>query len=131
MDEVLAADRAKLALGEEAGDRDRAGLGADDARVVVRLGEQVRAPAVAGEQERRGRRFLVGGQVKLQQGVQVLVGGVGVADVELDIWPTRTRSPTASAPLSRMRPRTLRTRKSPRRKSPWYSLMTRPMCSPC
>src|SRR5437660_1660583 len=49
VDEVLAADRAELTGGEEAGQRDVSGLGADGAGVVVRFGEQPGAAAVASK----------------------------------------------------------------------------------
>ena len=95
VDEVLAADGAELALGEEAGDRNGAGLGAEDARVVVGLVKQAGAAAVAAEDQRRPGPLLVRAQVELQQGVQVLVGCRGVADVELhrltDAHPFRHR----------------------------------------
>src|SRR5205085_10094197 len=81
VDEVAAADRAEFALGEEAGQGHVAGLGTDRGGVVVRLREEARAPAVAAEQERRGRRAVVPRPVLVQQGAQVLVGSLGVADV--------------------------------------------------
>src|SRR5262245_27640624 len=83
MDEVLAADGAELALGEEAGHGDVPRLGADGPGVVVRLVEEARAAAVAGEEQGAGRPVLVGAEVELEQGVQVFVGSLGVADVEL------------------------------------------------
>ena len=51
VDEVLAADGADLPHGEEAGDRDRAKELANDRNVVVGLGEEPGATAVASEQE--------------------------------------------------------------------------------
>jgi len=52
---------------------------------VVRLGEQPRSAAVAGEQQRPGGTAAAqGGQLALQGAAQVLVGRLRVPDVELD-----------------------------------------------
>ena len=85
MDEVLAADGADLAHGEEAGDGDRAEDLVDQAHVVVGLVEEPGAAAVASEEQgtRRAGRWP---DCRAQRAgfAQVLVGGLGVADVELD-----------------------------------------------
>src|SRR5262249_55222815 len=83
VDEVLAADRAQLALGEETGQRHGTDLGPDGAGVVVRPVEQAGATAVAGKQQGGLRPGFVGRQVQLQQGVQVLVSRRRIAYVEL------------------------------------------------
>jgi hypothetical protein len=73
------------------------------------VAEQVRAAAVAGEQQRAAggrRRVAVAGE----QPVQLGVGGVGVAHLQAHGAAHLTRSPTTSPPLSRSAPRTLRTR---------------------
>src|SRR5260370_1022682 len=55
VNEVRAADRADLALGEEAGQRDRPHLTAQRPGVVVRGGDQPAAAPVAAEQQTRRR----------------------------------------------------------------------------
>src|SRR5205085_789138 len=73
-------------------------LVAQHTRVVVRRAEQARAAAVAGEQQRRPRRRGVAGQLLAQQQPQVLVGRLGVADVQLH------RLADADAVVDRHRP---------------------------
>ena len=51
MEEVLAADRADFAHGEEAGDGDRAEDLVNHAHVVIGLVEEPRAATVAGEEQ--------------------------------------------------------------------------------
>ena len=83
--EVLPADRADLAGGEEAG----GGRAREDARdgvgVVVGRAEHAASAAVAGEHERAGRRAA---PKRLHRGCQrldeVAVGAVGVAGVQAD-----------------------------------------------
>src|ERR1700745_1682324 len=83
--EVLAADGAEFAGAEEAGHRDVAEGGRDQAGVVVGLAEQPGAAAVAGEQEGpRGTAAGQGGGLAFQGAAQVLVSRRGVPDVELD-----------------------------------------------
>src|SRR5690348_108067 len=84
VDEVLAADRAELAGGEEAGERDRARLLLDRLRVVVRPREEARPSAVAAEEQGPRGMLLMSVHVHLEQGAEVLVGRLGVADMELD-----------------------------------------------
>src|SRR5438094_1572 len=78
VDEVLAADGAELAGGEEAGDRrlrHRASGGGD---VVTRGVEQVRPAAVAAEQQpARGR--LIALALRLEEQPEVFIRGGGVA----------------------------------------------------
>ena len=72
--EVLPADRAEFAGAEEPGHRDVAQRGCDEPGVVVRLGEQPRSAAVAGEQQRPGRPAAAeGGGVPLQGAPEVFV----------------------------------------------------------
>src|SRR5208283_5533057 len=84
VDEVLAADRSKLTLGKETRHRHAARLAANGPRVVVLFLKEASPPAVAGEQQGAGRLSRMRAQVLLQKCTQVLVGGFGVADVELD-----------------------------------------------
>src|SRR5581483_978849 len=83
VDEVLPADGAELAHGEEAGQRQRAEQRLHGAGVVVGLVEQPGPAAVAAEEEcpRGAGRALASGV--LQEQAEVLVGRAGVADVEL------------------------------------------------
>jgi NAD(P)-dependent dehydrogenase (short-subunit alcohol dehydrogenase family) len=83
--EVLPADRPEFTVAEEAGHRDVAQRGGNEPGVVVGLGEQPRAAAVAGEQERPGGPAAAQGSgLAFQRAAQVLVGRLGVPDVELD-----------------------------------------------
>ena len=83
MHEVGRADRAELAGGEETGGGNRSqGLG-NALGVVIALGEQVRAAAVASEDQCSGRSDLrVLGQ-RAKQLFQVVVRRLVVAEVEL------------------------------------------------
>ena len=130
--EVLAADRADLAHGEEAGDRDRTEDLVDQAHVVIGLVEEPRAATVAGEQqgtERDGwtRRACSRASSRLSRRSSSAVSASRTWNWM--VCPTRTRSVIWMAPESSA-PITLRTRKSPRWNDPWYSLITRPMCRP-
>ena len=78
MQEVLPADRADLAGAEAAGRGHGAQELGDDPGVVVGHAEQSLPAAVAREEQRRL------GLLAREQRPQVLVGGGGVADVELD-----------------------------------------------
>src|SRR6266508_2436904 len=80
VEEVAAADRAELALGEEPGHGRLAGGRGDADGVVVGLAEEVAAAPVAGEQQHPPR--LPAGHRRQQQ-LEVLVRGGRVADVEL------------------------------------------------
>src|SRR5438132_9724830 len=84
MNKVLPADRAEFALREEAGKRDDPGFLTDKAGVVMRLRKQTRAAAVAGEDQAAGggRRMCV--SVRLQERMQVLIGALGIPNLELD-----------------------------------------------
>src|SRR5205085_1503852 len=77
-------DRAQFALREEAGERYSAGRSTNRAGIMMRLGKQARAPTVAGKHQRSARTPLVGSDIRLQQRLQILVRGVGIANVELD-----------------------------------------------
>src|SRR5256885_10829310 len=83
------ADRPDLAVAEQARQRQRAEQLAYRPCVVVRRAEEPRAPPVTGEQKRRR-----GSAGKPMEHVpQLLVGGAGVADLELqrltDAWLSR------------------------------------------
>jgi NAD(P)-dependent dehydrogenase (short-subunit alcohol dehydrogenase family) len=83
--EVLPAHGAEFAGAEESGQRDVAQGGGDETGVVVGLGEQPRAAAVAGEQQRPGGSAAAEGSgFALQGAAQVLIGRLRVPDVELD-----------------------------------------------
>ena len=83
MDEVLTADRTDLAHGEEAGDGYRPIDRVNHAHVVIGFVEEPRAATVACEEQGPDAGGPDGGPGH-QQAAQILIGGVGVADVELD-----------------------------------------------
>ena len=101
-------------------------ISGDQLGVVVRPAEQVRAAAVAREHERA-----VGLAGRAEHRPQVLVGGVRVADVELDgRADLDVLDRSAIAPFDRSAPSTARTRKSPRSKLSFASSTTTPRWSP-
>ncbi len=88
MHEILAADRADLPHCKEAGDGYWAKDLAKSRNVVVRIGKESEAAVVATEQEGSAEpRASAGLPFVKQQATEVLIGGLGVADVELDRLP--------------------------------------------
>lgn len=88
MQEVLGAHRSDLTLSEKSGDRNWPQRPLSYRDIVVGLAEQVRAAAIAGEQQSRrwGWCLMTG---LFQQELQITVSGPGIAQMELHglTWP--------------------------------------------
>ena len=77
------AHRTDLAVAEEAAQRGRPELLLEEGGVVVGPAEEAGSPAGAGEEQRAGRGFAPGAPSPLQHALQILLGGVSVAEHEL------------------------------------------------
>ena len=84
VDVIAAGDGAKFALGEQAGHRDRADHRLHNGRIMVRLLEHPGAAAVAREEQRSAAFAFRHRLERAEHRPQVLVGRLGIADVELD-----------------------------------------------
>ncbi len=84
MDEVLAADRPKFTLGEQAGQRDRSDIFLDGPGIVIRLGKQPGSTSVAAKEQCGLWEIRIRTLILLKELHQILISRFRVTDVELN-----------------------------------------------
>ncbi len=83
MNVVLTANRTEFSLGEKASQRDRSDHFLDGPGIVIGLWKQSGSPAIAAEEQCRLRWVRVRIPIPSKQLYEVLVGRIGVTDMEL------------------------------------------------
>lgn len=87
MEEIPSSDGADLPLREKSGDGDLSDAFLEGSAIVVRFAEQSFAATAATEQQRAKRRSRMFRAISCQQEMQILAGGLRVAQMELDGLP--------------------------------------------